>query len=119
MPTYEYSCRDCGHGFEINQSMSEDPLEECPACSGSLRKVFHPVGIAFKGSGFYKNDARSDGSTSSGSGATSTSSSSPKTDSGDSSSAPETSSGDSGSGDSGGSTSRASETTAAAGTPGD
>ena len=59
MPTYEYRCRDCGHEFEIQQSMSDDPLTECPSCGGDLRKVFSPVGIAFKGSGFYKNDSGS------------------------------------------------------------
>ncbi|MEZ5237943.1 MAG: FmdB family zinc ribbon protein [Microthrixaceae bacterium] len=69
MPTYEYSCRDCGHGFEIQQAMSDDPLTTCPDCSGELRKVFHPVGIAFKGSGFYKNDARSGSGSGSGSSA--------------------------------------------------
>ena len=60
MPTYEYRCRTCGHRFDIQQSISDDSLTECPECSGELRKVFHPVGIAFKGQGFYKNDARSD-----------------------------------------------------------
>ncbi len=62
MPTYEYRCRTCAHRFEIQQAISDDPLTECPECSGELRKVFHPVGIAFKGEGFYRNDARSDGS---------------------------------------------------------
>lgn len=61
MPTYEYRCRTCGHRFDIQQSISDDALTECPECAGDLRKVFHPVGIAFKGQGFYKNDARSDG----------------------------------------------------------
>lgn len=60
MPTYEYRCRTCGHRFDIQQSISDDTLTECPECEGDLRKVFHPVGIAFKGQGFYKNDARSD-----------------------------------------------------------
>lgn len=59
MPVYEYRCRDCGHEFDIQQSMSDDALTECPSCGGALRKVFSPVGIAFKGSGFYKNDAGS------------------------------------------------------------
>jgi len=68
MPLYEYRCRDCGHQFEIQQSLKDDALSECPACSGGLRKVFSPVGIAFKGSGFYKTDSRSSagGGTSSG-----------------------------------------------------
>ena len=59
MPTYEYKCRDCGESLEIVQSITDDPLTVCPACRGDLRKVFHPVGIAFKGSGFYKTDSRS------------------------------------------------------------
>ena len=56
MPTYEYTCRDCGHTFEVVQSMTEDPLSMCPECGGSLRKVFAPPAIAFKGSGFYATD---------------------------------------------------------------
>ncbi len=63
MPLYEYRCRNCNHQFEIQQSFSDDALTVCPECEGDLRKVFAPVGIAFKGSGFYKNDSR--GSTSS------------------------------------------------------
>lgn len=59
MPVYEYRCRACNHEFEITQAMSEDALVECPECGGELRKVFSPVGIAFKGSGFYKTDSGS------------------------------------------------------------
>ena len=59
MPTYEYACRSCGQHVEVVQSFRDDPLTECPNCGGVLRKVFQPVGIAFKGSGFYKNDSRS------------------------------------------------------------
>jgi len=59
MPTYEYRCRECGEPLEVVQSFSDDPLEVCPSCGGSLRKVFGAVGIAFKGSGFYKTDSRS------------------------------------------------------------
>lgn len=58
MPTYEYACRDCGEQLEIVQSFNDDPLTECPSCQGGLRKVFSPVGISFKGSGFYKTDSR-------------------------------------------------------------
>lgn len=58
MPTYEYACRDCGERLEVVQTMSEDPLTQCPNCAGTLRKVFSPVGIAFKGSGFYRTDSR-------------------------------------------------------------
>ena len=68
MPVYEYRCRDCGHEFEIQQSMSDDTLTVCPSCSGDLRKVFSPVGIAFKGSGFYKNDSGSRSGSSKGDG---------------------------------------------------
>jgi putative FmdB family regulatory protein len=56
MPTYEYTCRDCGHTFEVVQPMSDDPLTVCPICEGALRKVFAPPAIAFKGSGFYATD---------------------------------------------------------------
>lgn len=56
MPTYEYTCRDCGHTFDIVQSMHDEPLTMCPECGGSLRKVFAPPAIAFKGSGFYATD---------------------------------------------------------------
>lgn len=68
MPTYEYRCRECGEHLEVVQSFSDDPLTECPACTGPLRKVFNSVGISFKGSGFYKNDSRSRSSSSSTSG---------------------------------------------------
>ena len=56
MPTYEYTCRDCGHTFEIVQSMLDEPLTMCPECGGTLRKVFAPPAISFKGSGFYATD---------------------------------------------------------------
>ncbi len=65
MPLYEYRCKSCDHQFEIQQSFSDDPLTVCPECGGDLRKVFNPVGISFKGSGFYKNDSRSSSSSSS------------------------------------------------------
>src|SRR6266487_2983125 len=58
MPTYEYACRDCGEHIEVVQSFRDDPLSVCPACGGALRKVFSPVGIVLKGSGFYRNDSR-------------------------------------------------------------
>ncbi|GIG19729.1 hypothetical protein Cch01nite_04530 [Cellulomonas chitinilytica] len=59
MPTYAYACTACGHAFEIQQSFSDDSLTVCPECEGRLRKVFSSVGVVFKGSGFYRNDARS------------------------------------------------------------
>ena len=58
MPTYEYRCRACGHGFDIVQSFKDESLTICPACGGELRKVFAPPAIAFKGSGFYATDSR-------------------------------------------------------------
>jgi putative FmdB family regulatory protein len=59
VPTYEYACAECGERLEAVQKFSDDPLTECPACSGRLRKLFSPVGIVFKGSGFYRTDSRS------------------------------------------------------------
>ncbi|MDM7855529.1 FmdB family zinc ribbon protein [Cellulomonas alba] len=58
MPTYAYACTACGHAFEIHQSFTDDALTVCPECEGRLRKVFSAVGVVFKGSGFYRNDAR-------------------------------------------------------------
>ncbi|MEU5786393.1 FmdB family zinc ribbon protein [Micromonospora purpureochromogenes] len=62
MPTYQYACTTCGHQLEAVQSFSDEPLTECPACEGRLRKVFNSVGVVFKGSGFYRTDSRSSGS---------------------------------------------------------
>ena len=59
MPTYEYECTSCGQHIEVFQRISEDPLTTCGVCGGKLRKVFHPAGIVFKGSGFYATDNRS------------------------------------------------------------
>ena len=58
MPTYEYACAECGERLEAVQKFSDDPLTVCPACGGRLRKLFSPVGIVFKGSGFYRTDSR-------------------------------------------------------------
>ena len=58
MPTYQYSCTDCGEQVEVVQKFSDDSLTVCPHCGGKLRKVFSPVGIVFKGSGFYRTDSR-------------------------------------------------------------
>lgn len=69
MPTYQYKCTECGHAFEQVQSFSDDALEHCPECRGRLRKVFNAVGVVFKGSGFYRTDSRSSGSTSDSGGA--------------------------------------------------
>lgn len=60
MPTYEYECAGCGHNFDAFQSMSEDPLKECPSCGQpSLKRlVGGGIGIIFKGSGFYATDSK-------------------------------------------------------------
>jgi putative FmdB family regulatory protein len=58
VPTYQYACTACGHQLEAVQSFAEDPLTECPACAGRLRKLYSSVGIVFKGSGFYRTDSR-------------------------------------------------------------
>jgi len=58
MPTYQYQCRDCGHGFEQFQKFSDDPLSVCPACEGRVQRVIQNVGVVFKGSGWYINDSR-------------------------------------------------------------
>jgi putative FmdB family regulatory protein len=64
MPLYVYACETCGHGFEVRQRFGDDPLSVCPECSGRVRRVIQPVGIVFKGSGFYKTDSRSSSSAS-------------------------------------------------------
>ncbi|MDQ2686552.1 MAG: FmdB family transcriptional regulator [Armatimonadota bacterium] len=56
MPTYGYQCLACDNQFEVFQSIKDDPLKVCESCGGELRKRVYPVGIAFKGSGFYVND---------------------------------------------------------------
>ncbi|MCW2726898.1 MAG: putative regulatory protein [Frankiales bacterium] len=83
MPTYEYACTACGERLEAVQSFTDPALSECPACGGALRKVFSPVGVVFKGSGFYKTDSRS-----SSSGASSGSTGDAKSDSKSSADAP-------------------------------
>lgn len=56
MPTYGYECLACANQFETTQSIKDAPLTTCDLCGGTLRKRIYPVGIAFKGSGFYVND---------------------------------------------------------------
>ena len=56
MPVYTYKCTECGHQFEARQRFSDDPITECPVCGSHVRKVITPVGIVFKGSGFYVTD---------------------------------------------------------------
>lgn len=66
MPTYEYECRSCAYCFEQVQSMSDEPIKECPKCGKELRRIiFGGTGVIFKGSGFYINDSRGKSSSSS------------------------------------------------------
>lgn len=63
MPTYEYACTECGDRTEVVQSFADAQPTTCTVCGGPLRKVFSPVGIVFKGSGFYRTDSRGKPST--------------------------------------------------------
>jgi putative FmdB family regulatory protein len=64
MPIYEYECKECGQRFEKMQPVTAEPLTECINCGkGPVRRVFHPVGVIFKGSGWYINDSRKNTST--------------------------------------------------------
>jgi putative FmdB family regulatory protein len=65
MPTYEYTCKNCGETLEVFQSFSEKPLRKHAECGGELKKVFHARGVVFKGSGFYSTDSRSSSASSS------------------------------------------------------
>ena len=96
MPTYQYVCTECGGQIEAVQKFTDDPLT-VHECGGKLRKVFSPVGIVFKGSGFYRTDSRSgSGSTvSSPSGTSPSPSSSSSSDSGSGSSSSSSDSGSS------------------------
>jgi len=58
VPTYQYTCTECGEPVEVVQKFTDEPLTVCSAYGGRLRKVFSPVGIVFKGSGFYRTDSR-------------------------------------------------------------
>jgi putative FmdB family regulatory protein len=55
MPLYEYRCED-GHTFEVMQRMADDPVQSCEVCGKPVQRVFHPVAVHFKGSGFYNTD---------------------------------------------------------------
>lgn len=56
MPIYEYRCESCGHTFEVLQKFDDPAVETCEVCSGHVARVFHPVAIHFRGSGFYTTD---------------------------------------------------------------
>jgi putative FmdB family regulatory protein len=58
MPIYAYKCKSCEHRFEARQRFSDNPLTDCPVCDGNIRRVISPVGVVFKGSGFYVTDNR-------------------------------------------------------------
>lgn len=58
MPLYEYQCLPHGHRFEVRHGITDQPVAACPECGGEVRRVIHPVGIVFKGSGFYATDSR-------------------------------------------------------------
>jgi putative FmdB family regulatory protein len=104
MPMYEYECGSCGRRFEQLQRITEDALATDPECGGPVHRVIQPVGIIFKGSGFYVNDSRKTNSSSSASSSydgskaetkSETKSESKSDSKGDSSSSPSSSSGDS------------------------
>ncbi len=59
MPTYVYKCEECNYHFEQLQKFSDKPLKSCPRCKGKVKRVIHPTGIVFKGSGWYITDSRS------------------------------------------------------------
>lgn len=71
MPIYGYRCSR-GHQFEVMQRITEQPLTACPECGAPVTRVFHPVGIIFKGQGFYKTDSRGTSGSDSGDGKSST-----------------------------------------------
>jgi putative FmdB family regulatory protein len=94
MPFYEYRCEN-DHTFEVMQKMTDDPVETCPECGASVQRVFHPVAVHFKGSGFYNTDygkKKSGASSNSDSGSSSESSSSDSKTTSDSSSSSSSSS---------------------------
>lgn len=61
MPVYEYRCKECGKTHEIEHGFNDARPTNCPSCGGHLVRVFHPVGVVFKGSGFHKTDYSSSG----------------------------------------------------------
>ena len=63
MPLYEYQCQACGVRFERRQHISDEPVKVCPECGGEVHRLIQPVGIIFKGSGFYVTDNRAKSST--------------------------------------------------------
>ena len=58
MPTYQYVCSKCNASFELRQGFNDESVADCPKCKGEARRLFVPVPIIFKGSGFYVTDSR-------------------------------------------------------------
>lgn len=58
LPTYGYQCTQCQHEFQVFQSMKDEPIAVCPECNGKVKRLLYPVGVVFKGSGWYINDSR-------------------------------------------------------------
>jgi putative FmdB family regulatory protein len=122
VPTYSYRCTQCDNAFDIVQSFTDDSLTVCPVCQGTLRKVFSPVGVTFNGSGFYRTDSRSKGTSGSGSSGGDKGSSSASSDKGSGGASGSSSSGasssGSGSSSSGGSSSGSGSSTSTSGSSG-
>jgi putative FmdB family regulatory protein len=99
MPIYEYRCHN-GHEFEVFQSMSDDPVSVCEVCGAAVDRVFSPVAVHYKGSGFYTTDYAKKGSSKASSGGDSGSKSSDSSSSSSDSSPKKSDSGSSGGGSS-------------------
>jgi len=56
MPVYDYKCRKCDKVFEVEHKIGDMPMKFCPGCGGELKRVYNPVGVVFKGSGFHSTD---------------------------------------------------------------
>ena len=97
MPIYEYACTACGERVEAKQGFDDPPLETCEICGGKLRKLYSPVGVVFKGSGFYATDSKKKGSSSSSNSSSSSSGSKSESKSSSASSDSKTTSSSSGS----------------------
>lgn len=115
LPTYAYRGTECEHTFDLYQSFADDALTACIECGGPVRKVLSPVGVVFKGSGFYRNDSREKGkgSTAKGTSGKSSGTGATKEKTSADASSPSTSSAASTSGSSGGSATTGSQTSTA------
>ena len=58
MPVYDYRCKECNKIFEVEHKAGDMPMKHCPSCGGGLKKVYNPIGVVFKGSGFHSTDYR-------------------------------------------------------------